>query len=121
MCGFILLIIPGVIFTIRYSFSEFELLLNQSKPLDAMRNSWDTTKDYMWIIFGGYAVITIVLFVPYYLVESLFDESSIFYWVIYTLSNITYSVLSVLYTIFAFRIYEFSRLQHNQSKNEGTL
>ena len=117
--GFILLVIPGVIFTIRYAFSEFDLLLNQSKPLDAMRNSWDITKEYMWVILGGYVVITIALYVPYYLVASLFDESSISYWVLDTVSNIAYSVLGVLYTIFAFRVYEHAKMQHNQSPNQG--
>jgi len=116
--GFILLVIPGVIFTIRYAFSEFDLLLNQSKPLDAMRNSWDTTKEYMWVILGGYVVITIALYVPYYLVASLFVESSISYWVLDTVLNIAYSVLGVLYTIFAFRVYEHAKLQHNQSLNQ---
>lgn len=116
--GFILLVIPGVIFTIRYAFSEFDLLLNQSKPLDAMRNSWDITKEYMWVILGGYVVITIALYVPYYLVASLFDESSISYWVLDTVLNIAYSVLGVLYTIFAFRVYEHAKMQHNQSLNQ---
>jgi len=118
MFGFVLLIIPGIIFIIRYAFSEFDLLLNQSKPLEAMRNSWDTTKEYMWVIFGGYAVITLVLYVPYYLVASLFDESSISYLVLNTASNIAYSVLDVLYTIFAFRVYEFAKLQHDQLLNQ---
>ncbi len=116
--GFILLVIPGVIFTIRYAFSEFDLLLNQSKPLDAMRNSWDITKEYMWVILGGYVVITIALYVPYYLVASLFVESSISYWVLDTVLNIAYSVLGVLYTIFAFRVYEHAKMQHNQSLNQ---
>jgi len=117
-CGFILLVVPGIIFAIRYTFSEFDLLLNQSKPLDAMRNSWDSTKEYMWVILGGYAIITVVLYVPYYLVASLFEESSISYWVFATVSTMAYSVLGVLYIIFAFRVYEFAKLQHNQSFNQ---
>ncbi|MEH6502385.1 MAG: hypothetical protein V7682_00640 [Cycloclasticus sp.] len=117
MFGFMLLVIPGIILFIRYAFSEFELLLNQSKPLDAMRNSWDTTKEYMWVILGGYAVITTALYVPIYLTSSLFEDSSISYWVLDTILSIAYSVLSVLYTIFAFRVYVFAKSQHNQSPN----
>ena len=37
--GLILLILPGIFIFIRYSFSEFELLLNQKKPLDAIKSS----------------------------------------------------------------------------------
>lgn len=117
MLGFVLLVIPGIIFAVRYAFSEFELLLNKSNPLDSMKNSWDATKDYMWLILGGYFVITLVLYAPYYLIAELFDESSVYYWVIDTTLNIIFSVLGALYTIFAFRVYEFAKLQHNQPLN----
>lgn len=121
MSGLILLVIPGVIFATRYAFSEFDLLLNQSKPLAAMRSSWHATKEYMWVILGGYMVITLALYVPYYLITSFFEGSSIFYWVLNTVLNIVYSVLGVLYTIFAYRVYEFSKLPHNQSLNQDAL
>ena len=120
MFGLILLIIPGVIFAVRYAFSEFDLLLNQSKPLDAMKSSWDITKDYMWVILGGYAMITPVLYgfyVPYYLIASPFDEASAAYWLLDTVANIIYSVLAALYTIFAFRVYQFAKSQHDQALN----
>ena len=117
MLGFVLLVIPGIIFAVRYAFSEFELLLNKSNPLDSMKNSWDATKDYMWLILGGYFVITLVLYAPYYLIAELFDESSVYYLVIDTTLNIIFSVLGALYTIFAFRVYEFAKLQHNQPLN----
>lgn len=116
--GLVFLVIPGVILIVRYAFSEFDLLLNQSKPLDAMKNSWDATKNYMWVILGGYAVITFLLYMPYYLIASLFDESSASYLILDTASNIVFSVLGALYTIFAFRVYEFAMLQHNQSLNQ---
>jgi len=120
MGGFILLIIPGIILAARYAFSQFDLLLNQSKPLEAIRNSWEATRDYMWVIFSGYVVITLVLYVPYFLITSLFEESSVLYMLIDTTSDIIYSVLGALYTIFAFRIYESARLQYNQSLNQNT-
>jgi len=115
--GLFLLVIPGIIFAIRYAFSEFELLLNQNKPLDAMRNSWDVSKDYMWVILGGYIIITFALYAPYYLLAWLIDEASVAYWVLVTIFNIIYSVVAALYTIFAFRVYEFAKSQHNQSLN----
>jgi len=116
--GYILLIIPGIIFTVRFTFSEFHLLLNKCKPVVAMRNSWETTKEYMWVILGGYAVIAIVLYVPYYLIVSIFDESSIFSLILVTTLSIVFSVLNILYTIFAFRVFELTNMQHNQSLNK---
>lgn len=117
MFGLFLLVIPGVMFAVRYAFSDFDLLLNQSKPLDAMKNSWHITKDYIWVILGGYALITFVLYVPYYLLASLFDEASVASWLLDTTFNIIYSVLAALYTIFTYRVYEFAKSQHNQSLN----
>ena len=114
IAGFMMLILPGLVFVIRFSFSEFDLLLNKSKPLDAMKNSWNLTRPHMSEIFGGFVVITLVLFTPYYLVISLFKESNIFYWVINTGLSILYSVLEVFYTIFAFRIYDY--VKQDQSK-----
>jgi len=115
MFGFILLVILGVVFAIRLAFSDFYLLLGQETPTEAMRSSWEITKDYLWVILGGYVVITIALYAPYFLVTSLIDKSSIIYWVLDTASNIAYSVLGAIYTIFAFRVYEFARMQHNKS------
>lgn len=118
MLGLVLLVIPGIIFAVRYTFAGFDLLLNQSTPLDAMKHSWDASKDYMWVLLRGYMIITLVLYAPYYLIASLFDESGVFYLVLDTSSNIIYSVVGALYTIFAFRVYEFARLRHNQSLNQ---
>ena len=118
MAGFILLVIPGIILAIRYSFAEFDLLFNRSNPIDAMTNSWNATREYMWVLFGGLLVISIALYLPYYLILSLFDESSVFYLVLEVVSNIAYSVLAVLYTIFAFRVYEFAKSQADPSLDQ---
>lgn len=118
--GFVLLIIPGIIIAVRYAFTEFDLLLNQSKPLDAMGNSWHATKEYMWVILGGYVIITTALYVPLYLVSSLIDESNLFCWALNTLLSIVYTVFDFLYTIFAFRVYDIAVLQNNQSLSSET-
>jgi len=115
--GLIFLVIPGIIFSVRYAFSEFDLLFNQSKPLDAMRNSWNETKNYIWVILGGYVVITLVFYAPYYLFTLLLDESSVSYWILDTASNIVYSVLGALYTIFTFRVYGLTKLQDKPLSN----
>ena len=119
MLGLIFLVIPGIIFSVRYSFSEFELLLNKNKSLDAMKNSWDATKDYVWVILGGYLVITFVFYAPYYLISEFLNQESASYWVLDTVLNIVYSVLGALYTIFTFRVYEFAKLQHNTQLNSN--
>ena len=96
MAGLILLVIPGIILAVRYSFAEFDLLFNQSNPVDAMTNSWNATREYFWVLFGGILIITIALYLPYYLIFSLFDEPSLFSFVLEVVSRIVYSVLVVL-------------------------
>ena len=115
--GLILLIVPGVIFAIRYAFAEFELLLKQREPIDAMRTSWHATLPYVPVILAGYCVITAVLFVPYYFAISIFREPGIALLVFETAANTAYAVLGSLYTIFAFRVYEFA----NSTESETTV
>ena len=107
--GFIVFIIPGVILAIRYLFAQFELLLNNARPLAAMKTSWENTGQYFWVLLNGYAIITVALYLPLYSLLSALDQTSTLYMIINAIANIVYSVLSVFYTIFSFRIYEFSR------------
>ncbi|MBA3029523.1 MAG: hypothetical protein FP816_12045 [Desulfobacteraceae bacterium] len=113
--GIMLLIIPGVIFAVRYSFSEFDLLLNNPNPLEAMKNSWTLTRKYMLVLLGGYAVIGISLFLPYYAVLSFFNESNVVLRVLAGMLLIMiHAVMEVLFTIFAFRVYDDTRGQNNR-------
>lgn len=110
--GLALLIIPGIVVFVRYAFAEFELLLNGLSPLDSMRVSWGSTKQYMWVILGGYTIITIVTYVPYYLFLSVFeDQTSVLYWVLYIAADLIYTVFTMLYVVFSFRIYGFAQAQ----------
>jgi len=119
VAGFLLLIIPGLVIAIRLAFSEFELLLNKHEPTEAMKISWQKTKAYMWVIVGGFLIITIVMYMPYYVITAMIDDKSLFGVVIEMLLGIIYSVIGTLYTIFAFRIFEFADktpdqpLEHN--------
>ena len=117
MLGFLLLIIPGIILVARYAFSEFELLLNNRRPLDAMKCSWDTTKSLIWTILGGYLVIAIVLYSPYISLVAVFGNEEFELGLLDNALNILYSVLSSIYMIFTFRVYHLSKEQHNNGLN----
>ena len=106
--GLILFIIPGLIYTARYAFAPFDLLLNESPPFDAMKNSWHTAKDHLWLILGGYIVITVILFSPFYFASQLFTQGSTEMLIFEIISNIILSVLHVMYTIFSYRVYEYA-------------
>jgi hypothetical protein len=112
--GLVLLLVPGIILAVRYSFSEFDLLLNKSSPLDAMKSSWNLTKEYMWVLLGGVTVITIALYGPFYLVSALFDESGTVFKAFTSAINMILAVFDTIYTIFIFRIYELAKSQRSQ-------
>ena len=116
IAGLFLLIIPGFIFAARYTFAEFDLLLNENKPIDSLRNSWGLTKKYVWEILGGYAFITLILYAVLYSTSFLFDEEGIAVLLFDTVLNIILSVFLSLYTIYAFRIYEYAKLNSKNNK-----
>lgn len=116
--GFLLLIIPGIIAIIRYAFAEFDLLLNNRRPLDAMRDSWKTTAKYFWLLLGGYLVITIALYGPYYGLVTILEQQELESGLFDNALRIIYSVMDTIYIIFAFRIYHLAKEQQtNGSKS----
>ncbi len=109
MFGLMLFIVPGIIFMIRFCFSEFELLLNNQTPVDAMKISWQSTAEYMWDLLAGFLLITMILYIPLYMLISSLDETSDIYLPVNIFANICYTVLSSFYAIFTYRMYEFSK------------
>lgn len=118
--GFIL-IIPGVILAARLSFSEFELLLNNKSPLESIKSSWNFSRDYFWLLLRGGIIITIIIYAPYLLLASLFDSSTIVFWALDLTSNIAYAALSTIYTIYAFRVYDFAKNEHNKLRHADPI
>lgn len=107
--GLMAFIIPGIYLAVRFAFSEFELLLNKVMPTEAMKSSWDKTREHTLVIFGGYAIITLILYAPYYLFAPLFAEPTLGLRLLNAVVNMVYTVLGSLYTIFAFRVFTLDR------------
>ncbi len=107
--GFVVMIVPGIYLIGRLAFAEFELLLNQRDPLEAMKASWAGTGPYVWLILAGYLIISIGLYGPYYIPAALLNMTESDMGVTMHVINIVYSFLSVIYTLFAFRVYDLSR------------
>ena len=117
LMGLTLLIIPGIYIALRLSFAPFELLLEGLKPIDSLRSSWKLTKGHVGQILGGGIVIYFSFFVPFGVLGTLFDQSSVVYLVYYTIGSIFSSLVGALFTIFVFRIYWLVGEQHNKSLN----
>lgn len=122
--GFILLIVPGMILSARWSFASFDLLLSQSNPREALRNSWAATKSYVGVLLKGYVILIVILYGPNMLLTKLMQGSlgktSISFQAFDSALNLVYTVLDVMFTIFAFRIYSLYRAQ-NPVLDEGPL
>jgi uncharacterized membrane protein len=51
LIGFILLIIPGIIFSIRLQYVTYLIIDKNLPPVDAVKKSWDMTKGNAWNLF----------------------------------------------------------------------
>jgi len=49
--GFIMLIVPGIIFACKLSFVPYLVMDEKMEAVDAVRKSWNMTKGYSWTIF----------------------------------------------------------------------
>ncbi len=111
--GFILFLVPGVIALVRFSFAEFELLLKGQSPPDALRKSWEATRPYFWLILGGYLIIFAAVYVPYFGLIFVLEDLKVELGIFEVLLDTLYAVLSVLFTVFRFRVYEFVKERQN--------
>lgn len=60
--GFVLLIVPGLIFLCRLAFVPYLVMDKGLEPVAAVEKSWSMTRGYSWRIFGLY-VTGVVLFI----------------------------------------------------------
>jgi len=106
--GFLLLLVPGLIALARFSFAEFDLLLNGSSPPDAMRHSWDETRPYFWPILGGYLIIFAAVYLPYFALVFVLKDLEVDLGLFQVVLDSLYVVLGSLFTIFRFRVYHLA-------------
>lgn len=69
--GFILFIIPGVIFMIWYSLMYFTLILEHKRGWDAMKSSKAYVQGRWWSVFGRVLAIMVVLMALSFILEFL--------------------------------------------------
>ena len=111
--GFLLFLVPGIIALVRFTFAEFDLLLKGQNPPDALRRSWDETRPYFWLILGGYLVIFAAFYVPYFGLIFVLEDLKVDLGIFEVLLDTLYAVLSVLFTIFRFRVYDVVNERRN--------
>lgn len=103
--GFILLIIPGVFVFIKMTFSGFELLFNNTSPVESMKKSWHQTNGYFSLLLGGLLLISVPVYFLYFLIYSMLPESEVTNLIAYIIYMLIDFVISALLVVFFFRIY----------------
>jgi len=61
--GLILLIVPGIIFSIWYGFALYIFLFDGTKGYAALKKSKELVVGYTWPIFGRYILATIIMYI----------------------------------------------------------
>ena len=96
--GFILFIIPGILFSIWYAFSLMVLILENKKGWQALKQSRELTQGKWWGIFERLAILYVIIIVVNILLsraDSLINGSQI-------LTDVVFTVIMVLFTPFIF-------------------
>ncbi len=108
MLGFILFIIPGIIFAIWYSFSVFIVLFENKTGLNAMKQSREYVRGRIGPIFSRFLIVGIIWMI--FLVVSNFalgasgmETDSIFAIIANTLISF---IVGIIYLIFSYKMYE---------------
>lgn len=103
--GFMAFIIPGIYIAIRLSIADYLCVIEKQSVFQSLKLSWLQTKDYVWPIFQGVAIILIAIVllrsVLMAILVSLFNDQGI----ISMIAKITFDLLNMLVLIYGFRMY----------------
>lgn len=105
----LLLIIPGIIFSIFYSFAVYAFFFEGLTGMEAIRRSVNLVKNYWWAVFGRFIVIGIALYIfimitsiPLYFV----DENSSFALIWGAIVQIISFLIGPISLLYFYQIYQ---------------
>jgi len=106
--GFVLLIIPGIIFSVWYVFSKYVFISEGLKGMAALKRSKELVRGFWWKVFWrfvGFGFIVFVVMIPVTVVMEILDSSGLM-----LLGEILGLVLNALIAplgiVYGFLIYE---------------
>jgi len=82
--GFLLLIIPGMILSVRLSFVPFLVVDERLGPVEAVRESWRRSAGYGWTIFGFWLLAIPILLVGFLLLIVGFIPALMWVWLAFS-------------------------------------
>ncbi|MGL6312424.1 hypothetical protein [Vibrio sp. WXL103] len=103
--GLFVFIIPGIYLAARYAFADFEVVLNNQRPLAALEESWADSKESTAILMLLTGLIWGSQLVISYVCQLFGALSPILYLMTASLTEVTDSIAIILTCIAYFRVY----------------
>jgi len=103
--GFMALIIPGIIIAVRLAFRELAVVLDNKDAVSALQQSWGDTREHFGILFGGIFIIVAAIFLLSALLQSFLGLLGLPSVLSQFILALGLNLLSLLITIFTFRVY----------------
>lgn len=100
--GLILLVIPGLIFLVWFSFSYFILLFEDKRAVDSMKQSKKYVKGRFWPVAGRLIAIVAVM-IPFWIISGLFGDESIVSFIADAIVGIFVGPFAVVYMYHLYR------------------
>lgn len=97
--GFILLIIPGIIFLTLLSVSIPALVIENRRGTDAMKRSWDLAKEHFWHVLGVVVVAAIITGVVSSVIGSFGGSNWFLAWIFSAIAQIITSPFAALVSV----------------------
>jgi len=105
----LLLIIPGIIFSVLYSLAVYTFIFENKKGMDALKRSKELVKGYFWPVFGRTLLVGLVTSLFMMLLSipgSFFDEGTIMFSAWNIITQIIAFLISPIAIIFTYDMYK---------------
>ena len=105
----LLLIIPGIIFSVYYSFAVYAFFFEDKRGMDAIKRSKELVKGYWWAVFGRVIFFALIIWVFSLIISIpllLSQENSIFYSLWDVLVQIINALIGPITLLFSYQIYK---------------
>jgi len=105
----LLLIIPGIIFGIFYSFALYLLVFEDVKGLNAVKRSQALVTGYWWAVFGRTAFMILVAMLASFVLSLPFvflSEGTTWYSIYSLAQNLVWAVITPIFIVFPYLMYK---------------
>ncbi len=105
----LLLIIPGIIFSILYSLAVFAFFFEDRRGLEAIKRSRELIKGYFWPVVGRYLFLALIFWLFYVILGSPLSTVAkhSFFWEVWSFfMQIVDTLIGVVALLFSYQIYQ---------------